>query len=66
MIAMQYTSTQGNMKIFATLLALAILKNQFGDDRDEWKMIEKKAKKFVKDSKIDMKPISKAIDQLFK
>ena len=51
--------------MFITLFALAILKHKFGDNRDEWKMIEKKAKKFVKDSKVDSKSISKAIDAIF-
>jgi len=53
------------MQAFVTLLALAILKNQFGDNRNEWKMIEKKARKFVKLTKIDTKSMSKAIDSYF-
>ena len=53
------------MQAFVTLLALAILKNQFGDNRNEWKMIEKKARKFVKLTKVDTKSMSKAIDSYF-
>ena len=36
-----------------TLLALTILMQLFKEDRDEWKLIEKKGKNFVKSQQIE-------------
>ena len=37
-----------NQKAILTSVVLAILMIQFGEQRDEWKLIEKKAKNFIK------------------
>lgn len=37
-----------NQKAMLTALVLAILMNKYLDDRDEWKLIEKKAKNYIK------------------
>lgn len=49
-----------NQKAMLTALVLAILMNKFIDDRDEWKLIEKKAKNYIKAN-----PYSEADYKLF-
>lgn len=38
--------------MLATALALIVLENEFEDKEDEWQMIAKKAKSFLKDNGI--------------
>jgi len=48
-----------------TLLAICILMNLYLEDRDEWKMIEKKARKFVKSQGVK-DTCSSQFDAIFK
>jgi len=58
-------SNQSDKVAVITLLALIILKQKFMVDRDEWMLIERKAKKFVRSANIDDRQITQKIEKMY-
>ena len=51
--------------IWNTLVAVWILTNQFSSDKNKWKLVVNKAKKFLSTQlKVDIKDVTKMIEQL--
>ena len=51
--------------IWNTLVAVWILTNQFSSDKNKWKLVVNKAKKFLSTQlKVDIKEVTKMIEQL--